>query len=157
MRKCSAHIVVSIQGGVPMRGRGLRGCCGGGNSASSRAASIIPSIQAGSYRQKVTIQTPTLIPDNRGGGVYTWSDVATVWARVETYSAGDWRNRAFFEYGQLQGRNAYLISMRYGNTLTTKMRTLFNFQALQIDAIENVDSLNWEVRLYCREVDPGEP
>lgn len=139
-----------------MRGAGLRGCCGK-NSPSSKAASIIPIVSAGTYRHKVTIQTPTLVRDNRGGGVYTWSNVATVFASIETYSASDYRNRAFFEYGQLQGRNAYLVTMRYGNTLTTAMRLLFNFQALQIDAIENVDALNWEVRLYCREVDPGEP
>ena len=138
-----------------MRG-GLRGCCGS-NSPSAKPANIIPIVQAGTYRQKVTIQTPSLVQDNRGGGVYTWSDVATVWASVDTFSASEYRNIAYFQQGQLQGRNAYVVRMRYGNTLTTAMRIVFNFQALQIDSIVNVDSVNWEVQLYCREVDPGEP
>lgn len=138
-----------------MKGRGLRGCCAN-NSPSAKPANIFPNIPAGTFRHKVTIQTPSLVRDNRGGGIYEWSNVATVYASVDTYDAGDFRNRAFFENAQLQGRNAYLVTMRYGNTLTTAMRIVFNFQALQIDAIENVDSLNWIVKLYCREVDPGE-
>ena len=51
-----------------MRSAGLRGSCGN-NSPSSKPSSIIPNVQAGIYRDKVDIQVPDLVPDNRGGGV----------------------------------------------------------------------------------------
>jgi len=131
---------------------GFSGKC---SKSSSKSASIIPKVLAGTLRQRITIQVPSLVSDNRGGGVYNWSDVATVWASVKTFSADSYRNTAQFEYAQQLGRNSYVITMRYGQTLTTAMRIVYREQALQIDSIVNVDSVNWVVQVLCKEVDPG--
>lgn len=137
---------------------GLRGCCGSRNSGSSKAVNIIPIMPAGLFRQRVTIQVPNLTPDGRGGGVYNWSDVATVWAEIKTYSASDFRNREQFQESQLRAKNEFLITMRYTpDTITTAMRVLWNGMDLEILAITNVDVVNWVVELYCREEGNGEP
>jgi SPP1 family predicted phage head-tail adaptor len=137
-----------------MRGGGLRGCCGG----SSKAATIIPNSPAGLLRQRITIQVPSLVSDNRGGGVYQWSDVATVWAQIKTYTASDYRNREQFQESQLRAKNEFLITMRYTpDTITTAMRVLWNGFSLEILAITNIDVLNWTMELYVREEGLGEP
>jgi SPP1 family predicted phage head-tail adaptor len=143
-----------------MRGGGLRGSCGGGNSASSKAASIIPVVAAGTFRDKVDIQVPNLVPDNRGGGVYNWSTIATVWARVETIDRSSYIgyvNKERFEEGQLMGRRHFMITIRYGPPVTTVMRLIYRGKDLEIESVINKDELNWELMLFCRELGKGEP
>jgi SPP1 family predicted phage head-tail adaptor len=135
---------------------GFRGACG---KSSSKAAKIIPIVDAGMFRQRITIQTPALVRDNRGGGVYNWSPIATVWAHIKTITAsglGD-RNRKQFEEAQFRAQNHYIITIRYGDTITTAMRVLYNGLDLEIFSVVNVDVLNWIVELHCKESGNGEP
>lgn len=140
-----------------MRGRGLRGCCG---NSSSKPANIFPTINAGTFRQRIEIQTPTLVPDNRGGGVYNWSTIASVYARVETVDKASYVgyvNWERFEEGQLLGRKNYIITIRYGTPVTTDMRVIYNGKNLEIQSVINVDELNWMVMMYCKELGKGVP
>lgn len=142
-----------------MRSAGLRGSCGN-NSPSSKPSSIIPNVQAGIYRDKVDIQVPDLVPDNRGGGVYNWSTIATVWARVETVNRSSYIgyvNKERFEEGQLMGRRHFMIRIRYGPPVSTVMRIIYKGMDLEIESVINVDELNWEVMLFCKELGKGEP
>lgn len=138
-----------------MRGRGLRGSCGNGRYKPS----VIPNIDAGSFRQKVKIQTPFLVEDNQGGGVYNWSDVATVWARIETVDVRSYSSlvREDFEEGQFRSRNSFKVTLRYGPPITTAMRVIYQGRDLEILAVVNVDELNWMVTVLCQERGKGEP
>lgn len=138
---------------------GLRGSCGK-NSPSAKPASIIPIVSAGTFRDKVDIQVPNLVPDNRGGGVYNWSTIASVWARVETVDRSSYIgyvNKERFEEGQLLGRRHFMITIRYGPPVTTVMRVLYRGKDLEIESVINRDELNVEVMLFCRELGKGEP
>lgn len=130
--------------------------CGKGNYKPS----VFPAIDAGSFRQKVEIQTPFLLEDNQGGGLYQWSTIATAWARIETIDSGSYGslvNRENWEEGQLRARNSYRITLRYGPTITTDMRIIYNGRDLEIQSVVNVDELNWVITLFCQEMGNGEP
>ena len=135
-----------------------KGGFGPGCGKGTYKPSVIPPIDAGTLRQKITIQVASLVQDSRGGGVYQWSDVATVWAQIKTYTAADFRNREQFQESQLRAKNEFLITIRYTpDTITTAMRVIWNGFNLEILAITNVDVLNWTMELYCREEGSGEP
>ncbi|MAN76872.1 MAG: hypothetical protein CML24_06685 [Rhizobiales bacterium] len=155
MWKRCAYATLAVQGGIFMMSCGGFGAgCGKG----SYKPSVIPTINAGAFREKITIQVSSLVQDNRGGGVKQWSDVATVWAQIKTYSASDHRNREMFQSAQLRAKNEFLITIRYTpDTITTGMRVIWNGFNLEILAITNVDALNWTMELYCRREGNGEP
>jgi head-tail adaptor len=129
-------------------------------------ASVFTPIRAGFLRQRIIIQTPQIVvPDGGGGGVYGWSDVATVWARVTTLNPGQRANLATFREGQLLNQQIYNVLIRYDAVttvgsrpnITTAMRILYDSDiTLQIDSIINVDVLNWTVEMLCSEIGRGD-
>lgn len=135
----------------------MRGTCGGLRAGCGKPPSLIPIIDSGTFRERITIQVPSLSPDGRGGGVYGWSEVATVWARIQTRGAVIFGNREIFEEAQMRARTEYLITIRYGLTLTTAMRVIYKGLDLEIVSIENKDVVNWMVQLLCREEGTGAP
>lgn len=126
--------------------RGFFGCKGSKND-------VIPVIPINKFRHLVQIQVPNLfIPDGGGGGEYGWSDVATVWAYIQTFNPGTGGNRSQFEEAQLRERRQWIITIRYDPVhLDTSMRLLFNGHILEIDSIVNVNEVDWEIQLYCTE------
>lgn len=137
-----------------MKGRGLRGCC----DNSTKANFYAPSIPAGEFRQRITIQTPTLIQDDIGGGVYQWDDLKTVWARIQTASVGETNRNILssrynerFQQAQTREIQFFNVTMRYDSDITTDMRFTYNNRVFQIEAIINQDEFNMVQTLSCRE------
>ena len=66
-------------------------------------SSVFKPIKAGFMRDRVTIQVPQITqPDGGGGGIYGWSDVVTLWARVVTdNSIFSYRNSTYLQEAQL--------------------------------------------------------
>lgn len=134
--------------------------------AHHKPSSVFTPIRAGFLRQRITIQTPKIvIPDGGGGGIYGWSDVATVWSRVTTLNPGQRANLATFREGQLLNQQIYNVLIRYDAVttigsrpnITTAMRILYNADiTLQIDSIINVDIVNWTVEMLCSEIGRGD-
>lgn len=78
------------------------------------------SIEAGKLDQRVTLQESTPTTDGFGQDVPAWSDVATVWARVEPL-----RGREFFQAGQMQASADVRITIRYRAGLNERMRVMW--------------------------------
>jgi SPP1 family predicted phage head-tail adaptor len=127
---------------------------------SSKNTSVFQPLKAGQFRDMVAIQTPTLVKDGRGGGVYNWSTIANVWAHIKTVDRSDYinfTNRERFEAGQIRSHKNFIITVRYGQLITTKMRLIYKGRDLEIKSVINVDELNWTVRLLCEELGTGAP
>ena len=62
----------------------------------------------GELDQRVTIQSPTNMPDGRGGVVSGWEDVATVWAHVRPKSGRERSNA-----DRVEASANYLIVIRW--------------------------------------------
>jgi SPP1 family predicted phage head-tail adaptor len=43
----------------------------------------------GDLDRRITLQTPTRVPDGGGGFVDTWKDIATVWAKKTTHRSDE--------------------------------------------------------------------
>ena len=50
-----------------------------------------------------------------------------------------------------------MIRIRYGPPVSTVMRIIYKGMDLEIESVINVDELNWEVMLFCKELGKGEP
>ena len=122
-------------------------------------------IQAGQMRERVTLQYPLNQGDGQGGGRYTWHDVATMWASIQTESmtpfqlgytnsASSFRNMERFEENQQRRVNHYLVTIRFRGNVSTSMRFLYNNRILKIESVVNVNERNWAITMYC--VEEGE-
>lgn len=64
-------------------------------------------VQPGEMTERVVIQSETRTADGQGGFTITWSDVATVWAKVESVSG-----REASAAGQVEWTQRYRIWIR---------------------------------------------
>ncbi len=71
----------------------------------------------GGMRHRVVIQSPTRTSDGGGGGVVSWSDVATVFASIEPTGG----NERFFG-DQNEGRITHNIILRFRRDVSHKNR-----------------------------------
>lgn len=106
-------------------------------------------MRSGRLRFRVTIQQSALSSDGMGGGNYTWSDIATVWADVTTTNGNS--NIESFTGNQFRTIQYFNVKMRYRNDITTKMRLLHYGRVLEILSIVNFDERKKEINLYCKE------
>ncbi len=123
--------------------------------------SVFKPIPAGFFRQRVEIQQPVLIkPDGQGGVNEQWGTLAVVWARIQTISDSAHGNIEKFEEMQLKYQQHYSVTLRYGRVIPidTSYRLLYTSatdptltRILQIVSVVNLDMVNWQVNLYCRE------
>lgn len=105
-------------------------------------------IEAGELTKKITIQSFTATDGPDGAPIKDWTNLATVWAKVE----------------MLQGKELYLaqqnhpemtarIKIRYRTGITSKMRVLYGTRIFYVDGEPiNVEEGNWGLYLMCKEV-----
>jgi len=98
-------------------------------------------------RHRVTLQQPSLASDGMGGGIRTWTDVATVWASIEPL-----RGSSFWQAQQVQAKTTHTVTIRYRPGITTDYRIAFGSRRFQIDAIQNPSEANRYLLLYCTEL-----
>ena len=109
-------------------------------------------MEAGKLRHRVTIQELTLTPDAHGGNIETWSDLATVWAKVEpaiTRAASTWE---FWTSQQLNISLAYIVTIRYLENINPLNRVKFGTRIFKIHAVINPSEGRRELQLMCEEV-----
>ena len=101
-------------------------------------------VAIGEMRERVTIQTATLQADSIGGATPSWSDVDTVWARVEPLSGSEGEAQ-----DQLQSSQLYRITIRYRNDITAAHRITWRGTAMNIRALANPDERRHFLEMRC--------
>ena len=110
------------------------------------------TIRAGLLRHRVTIQQGAEgTADAHGVPAITWTDVATVWARIEPVSGLE-QVRGM----KLQAETTHLVTMRYRTSCTHDMRLKWTRDGTTrylyfAGPPVNVDERNRELLVQCRE------
>ena len=102
-------------------------------------------IDAGSLRERVTVQQATESRNRLGESISEWSTFAQVWASVQGVSA-----REFLLAGQQQIELSHRVKMRYLTGLTSKMRLSWRGRTLEIISILEHDNRSIH-ELICQE------
>jgi len=108
-------------------------------------------MRAGELRQRVTLQEATEVRDSFGEVTKTWSDVATVWASVETLSG-----REFLEARQLQRATTVRVVIRWREGVTPAMRVRWTdaggtLHTYDVDAVIPDGTQRRQLTLMCVE------
>lgn len=102
---------------------------------------------AGDLRERIVIEQVATTRDAVGGQVETWSNLATLWARVQPTSASE----RFYR----QATNAaagWKISIRYRTDITTKMRIVWGSRRFEIRGVQNIDEQKRFLELAADEI-----
>jgi|688.fasta_scaffold171439_2 SPP1 family predicted phage head-tail adaptor len=98
----------------------------------------------GKMRERVTLQQESNTADGYGGQVLAWSDVATVWAKVEPLSG-----REQIEADKLQGVVNTRITIRYCSDVVPGMRLVWNSINFNIRAVICEEERDRFLQLTC--------
>lgn len=107
-------------------------------------------MRAGRLRQRVTIQSKSVVQDSYGAEVITWGNYLTCWAAVEPV-----RGREFAELQMAGAETHTRMVIRWPGDLdvTTDMRLVHGSRYYDIESVIRVDERRREVQLMCRELD----
>jgi SPP1 family predicted phage head-tail adaptor len=109
-------------------------------------------MEIGNLRQRITIRAKTRTPDDSGGHSEAWSDLATVWAKVENAAGAlGTGSRSLFERMGLQTIYTHRMTIRYRTGIEDYQRVLYDGKEYEIHAIENIGERDEYLRLYCKE------
>lgn len=101
-------------------------------------------LRAGELDQRITIQQPVSTQDVYGQAVNTWSDLCSVWAKVE----GGWASE-IEDSNEIMNVGKWTVHMRYRSDVTPEMRIKFGDLYLGIIGVENVMSRGTTLKLTC--------
>ncbi len=110
---------------------------------------IAPVAPIGHLRERVTLQAAGIEVDAQGDPTYTWSDVATLWARVRP--AG---GRATTVAERRTLTKDYEVTIRWREGVSPAQRFVWRGRYLQIEDIGNLDERRCRITLLCRDVGP---
>lgn len=88
------------------------------------------TLEAGKLKDRITIQHKVSARDGIGQPIYTWTDLASVWAWVKFINGAEY-NRADAE----QAETTASIRIRWRTDLDTSMRVIFRAKHYNIKAI----------------------
>lgn len=103
-------------------------------------------MRAGMLRHRVTIQRRTESRDAAGSDVGTWSDVATVYGRVEPF-AGNERVKG----AQVAATTTHTVTMRYDGCLLPSDRLTWDGRTLEIESILDDKGAQRSLTILARE------
>lgn len=103
----------------------------------------------GDMRERVTLQSPLRTGDGAGGSVVTWTEAATVWAKVEMPAGGE---AALAERLEAQAR--LRLTLRHRDDVTTEMRASWRGRAFNIRALRDKDGRRRFLIIDCEEERP---
>jgi SPP1 family predicted phage head-tail adaptor len=102
-------------------------------------------MDAGTLRERVTVQQATENRNRLGETLLEWSAFAEVWANVQGVTA-----RELLSAGQQQVEISHRVRMRYLSGLTSKMRLSWRGRTLEIISILEHDNRSVH-ELICQE------
>jgi SPP1 family predicted phage head-tail adaptor len=103
-------------------------------------------MQAGKLRHVITIRQRSDTQDSFGQPIPTWSDFATIHARVEPIAGGE--NLIGRE---LTANATHRITIRYCAGATAKMQVVWGSRTFDINFVRNLDEKNVTQELICQE------
>lgn len=105
------------------------------------------SVDAGSLRHRVAVQSKTEARDAHGGVTESWSTATTRWAKIEPAVGRE------FYYGQQVANDiTHFVTIRSYSSLTTSMRLLFETtRILNIKSIHEPDEITNFMVIHCTE------
>lgn len=106
-------------------------------------------VPLGRLRERIVLQQAAVSIDASGDPAYAWSDVATVWARVEP-SGGGVETVA----DRRTSIAAYEVTIRWRAGVSARQRLVWRGRYLQIERVENADERRERLTLDCRDVGP---
>lgn len=101
-------------------------------------------IAAGEYDQRITLQAPTESQSAIGEVTRTWSDVATVWAKVVTV-----RGAEFLAAAQAQFRVDLRVRIRWRDGVNNKMRIVWGGQPYAVREVMDGGRRREYIELLC--------
>ena len=102
---------------------------------------------AGQLRHRVTLQSKTEARNDYGEPEHTWSDEATLYAKVDPLSA-DERTDA----QQVGSQRTHKVTIRYRPGVTSEKRLRFDGRTLNITSVINPLEYDRWLELECEEV-----
>src|SRR5690606_1569352 len=106
-------------------------------------------VDPGALRTRLVLQAVTSVPDGLGGFTESWSDVATVFARIEP-AAADSR----FGAGQTLEAVTHRITLRRRGDVAADMRFAGGGRIFQIVAVHDPDASGRYLLCRTRETTP---
>lgn len=104
----------------------------------------------GDLNQRAFLFVLTLIPDNGGGYIESWEQVATIWAKVDPVSARASSDTLIADH--LQSRPAYRITVRRSKFFTAGERLKISARTFLLRAIEDRGQPDPYITLYTEEI-----
>jgi SPP1 family predicted phage head-tail adaptor len=110
-------------------------------------------MRAGRLRHRVTIQTPSRTRNGAGEQTVSWSDSATVSARVESLNGNEYENDK-----QMSADITHRVTIRWHPSVSVDATKRFKFvthsntRYLQIIAANNPEEQDREIVCNCKEV-----
>ena len=101
-------------------------------------------------KHRITIEEPDTSADGAGGLTTSWSDVDTVWARLESvHSRSVNIERLVSE--QLTPRQMVICTIRYRADVTTDMRVSYDSRVFNIRSVTNIDEADIWLEMILEE------
>ena len=91
---------------------------------------------ASRLRQRIKFQSESTVTDSGGGSTLSWVDGLTVWAEIKPMSS---RGGERLVAGQMENRLMHLVTVRYINGITPKMRILYGSRIFNIRSVTDVE------------------
>lgn len=104
-------------------------------------------MRAGELRQRITIQSKTVVQNSFGEEDITWTDLATVWAAVEPL-----RGREFLDGRMITAEITTRIRIRKMDGISPEMRVVFGSKIYDVIAVVHVEEREREIHLMCQEI-----
>ncbi|MCR4265352.1 phage head closure protein [Nitratireductor sp. ZSWI3] len=106
----------------------------------------IEFIDPGALRSEMHLEAPTAIPDGTGGHGESWSEIATLFARIEPLSAS-----ARFGAGQDHQTVTHRITLRFRDDIESGMRLVRQGRIFSILHIHDPDETGRYLQCRARE------
>lgn len=84
---------------------------------------------------RITVESATTVADAYGGQTVTWSTAYNLWADIRAV-----KGREEERLGRLVSVETYLFTVRYGPTLSTDQRIVWNGKTLNIRSVQDRDT-----------------
>ena len=102
-------------------------------------------MKAGQMNRQITIQSPSQTIDAYGGPVFSWSDVATVWAKVHPL-----RGRELIAAQAAQNETTVKFYIRYRPGITSAKRVLYDGKIYDIIAVIDVNEAHVDIEITAK-------
>ncbi|MEJ8573126.1 phage head closure protein [Microbaculum marinum] len=100
----------------------------------------------GRLRHRVRLQAPVDSDDGAGGTTRSWSDVATLWGRIEPVRATE-RTAA----GRIEAAARHRLTIRWRADVTHDMRVVFGTRVFSILGLTDVEARHRFLVCDCEE------